>query len=400
MSAPMAVLDFLEEELAGLERKHRRRIARVGTGPQAAHVVVDGREVVSFSSNDYLGLASHPGLREAARAAIERSGVGAGSSRLIAGNFEAHAELERVAAGLLGTESARLFNSGFAANTGLLPVLAGAADQIFSDELNHASIIDGSRLSRATVRVFGHGKLSDLEEMLSGAREGRRVIVTESVFSMDGDLADLVGLREIADRYGAILVVDDAHALGVYGERGAGLIAARGIRTEATVVTLGKALGAYGAIVAGSRSLSEVLWNRARSLVFTTGLPPMIAASAIAAIAIVQGEEGDRRRRDLWARIGQLVSGLAELGIEVAGTSPIVPLLVGGDRDVMSWTSRLLELGIYVQGVRPPTVPEGTARLRVALSAGHSEEDVGRLLAAIRSGLDAGARFVSRGTVP
>jgi 8-amino-7-oxononanoate synthase len=389
----VSALDFLDEELAQLEALHRRRVPRVIAGAQGARVVLDGREVVSFSSNDYLGLAAHPAVAAAARAATERFGVGAGASRLIVGNTEAHEQLERVAAQWLGRPAARLFNSGFAANTGILPVLAGQADQIFSDSLNHASLIDGARLAKASVAVFAHGNLSDLEEMLTRSTARRRIIVTESVFSMDGDVAPLAELRALADRHGAILVVDEAHAVGVFGARGGGVLERDGVVADAAIATLGKGVGVYGAVVAGPRALAEILWNRARPLVFTTGLPPLVCAAATAAIDLIQTDEGARLRSAVWSRIGQLVSGLHDLGIPAAADSPIVPLIVGGDVDVMAWTSRLLERGIYVQGVRPPTVPEGSARLRVTVSAAHSESDIQQLLDALRSGLAAGAKF-------
>lgn len=394
----MSVLDFLDDELAQLEAQHRRRIARVVSGAQGPRVVVDGREVVSFSSNDYLSLASHPLLRAAATEAVERHGVGAGSSRLIVGNSEVHAELERGAAAWLGCEATRLFNSGSAANTGLLPVLAGQGDQIFSDELNHASIIDGCRLSRAQTSVFKHKDLNYLDELLRKSTARRRVVVTESVFSMDGDRADVVALREIATRWEAIFVVDEAHGAGVFGPAGGGILAEQGVTAEATMATLGKALGVYGAVVGGPRALAEILWNRARSLVFTTGIPPAMAAAALAAIRLASGPEGDARRTALRLRIDQLAEGLRGLGLEVSAESPIVPLVIGGDREVMAWTNRLMEQGLYVQGVRPPTVPEGTSRLRIAVTAGHSADDIERLVAAIRAGLAAGARIVSRGT--
>jgi 8-amino-7-oxononanoate synthase len=390
-AGPVSALDFLEEELAQLEAAHRRRGRRTVGGAQGAHVVLDGREVVSFSSNDYLGLAAHPALAEAAGRVLARYGVGAGASRLIVGNSDLHDELERAGAAWLGTGAARLFNSGWAANTGLLPVLAcGASSQIFSDEWNHASVIDGCRLARAPVAVFRHRNLAHLEEMLAETRATRRIIVSESVFSMDGDRADLRMLRQLADRYQAILVIDEAHAAGVLGDEGGGLLRLEGVAADAVVVTLGKAIGSYGALVGGSPALAEVLWNRARSLVYTTGMPPMVAASALAGIAIVRGTEGTRLRLRLRARIEELVAGLRQLGIAARDASAIVPLQVGDDQEVMTWTSRLLEAGIYVQGIRPPTVPEGTARLRVTLSASHSESDVQRLLDAIGKGLAAG----------
>ena len=214
----MSVLDFLDEELALLERQHRRRIPRVVGGAQGARIVLDGREVVSFSSNDYLGLAAHPALGAAARAAIDRFGVGAGASRLIVGNSSLHDELERAAAALLGTEAARLFNSGFAANTGLLPALADRDTEIFSDELNHASLIDGCRMTRCVTSIYRHRDAGHLGELLAASRARRKIIVTESVFSMDGDLCDLPAFRGLADAEGAILVVDEAHATGAFGE--------------------------------------------------------------------------------------------------------------------------------------------------------------------------------------
>jgi len=379
----VSALDFLDEELALLDRQHRRRVPRVVGGAQGARIVLDGREVVSFSSNDYLGLAAHPALAAAAHQAIDRFGVGAGASRLIVGNASVHEELERAAAGLLGTEATRLFNSGFAANTGLLPALAGPDTEIFSDELNHASLIDGARLTRCVVKVFKHLDLSNLTELLKKSTASRRIVVTESIFSMDGDRADLPAFRSLVDSENAILVVDEAHATGLFAG-GGGLLAEHDVGADAVVATLGKGLGAYGAVVGGSRALADVLWNRARPLVFTTGLPPAVAAAAIAAIRIVRGDEGDRLRADLWRRVGQVASGLREMGIEVKADSPIIPIVVGGDEEVMAWTGRLLERGVYVQGVRPPTVPVGTSRLRIAVSAAHSESDVALLLEALR----------------
>jgi 8-amino-7-oxononanoate synthase len=349
--------------------------------------VVDGRQVLSFSSNDYLGLASHPALVEAARDALARYGFGAGSSRLIVGNNRAHVELEQAGAAWLGTPAARMFNSGYAANTGVLPVLAGAGAAIFSDRRNHASMIDGCRLARGSVEVFRSA--SDLEAMLSRSTATRRVIATESVSSMDGDVADLETLRALADEHQAILVVDEAHGVGVFGPRGAGVLEARGVKAEAIIATLGKAAGGYGALIGGSTGLVDLLWNRARPLVFTTGLPPVLAAAATAAVRIIQGPEGEARRLRLWTRVAQLRDGLRAIGLPVEGASPIIPIIVGGDRDVMAWTGRLWEQGIFVQGIRPPTVPEGSARLRIALSADHTEDDVARLVEAL---------CVSRGT--
>lgn len=386
----MSALDFLDEELALLEARHRRRVPRVLGGRQGARIRLDGRDVVSFSSNDYLGLAAHPALVAAAHRALEEYGVGAGASRLIVGNTPAHVALEADVATLVGTRSARVFNSGYAANTGVLPVLAGRGDQIFSDSLNHASIIDGCRLARAELSVYPHGDTGALAEQLASSAARRKVVVTESVFSMDGDVADLAALRAIADAHGAILVVDEAHAVGVFGDGGGGALAAAGVQADVVMATLGKAVGAYGAAVAGPVALSEILWNRARPLVFTTGTPPSVAAAASAGVALIRSPEGAARRRLLWARLRELGDGLRGLGIAAPVSSPIVPVLVGDDRAVMAWTAHLLEHAVFVQGIRPPTVPEGSARLRITVSADHTPEDVQRLLEAMASGLESG----------
>lgn len=386
----MSVLDFLDDELADLTRRDRLRVPRVLRGPQGTHVQLDGRALVSFSSNDYLGLAAHPALRSAAMAELDRSGVGAGASRLIVGNQQAHVELEHALAELFRCEAALLFNSGYAANTGVLPVLAGAPDEIFSDSLNHASIIDGCRLSRARTSVFAHRDLDQLETLLAASTARRKVIVTESIFSMDGDLADLVALRSLADRHGAILMVDEAHAVGVMGQRGGGALEALGIHADVVIGTLGKALGSAGACVCGPASLARLLWNRARSLVFSTAMPASIAAASTAAIRIVRGPEGVTLR-------SRLTRNLSVLGRAVP--SPIVPVLVGEDAEVMRWTGFLMEQGYFVQGIRPPTVPEGTARLRVAVSAAHEVEEVEGLKRLLTEGERVGLR-VSRGTSP
>jgi 8-amino-7-oxononanoate synthase len=353
-----------EDELAALEAAGRRRGRRRVDGPQGPRVILDGREVANFSSNDYLGLASHPALRDAAHDAIARWGVGAGSSRLIVGNGEAHEALEASVAAWLGRPAARLFNSGYAANTGVIPALAGVDDVVLSDELNHASIIDGCRLSRARVMVYRHCDLGHLEELLRAAGGRRRVVVSESLFSMDGDRVDVAALAAVARAHDAMTIVDDAHAVGVLGAQGRGLAVA----ADVVIGTFGKALGSFGAFVAGTEAVAELLWNRARPLVFSTGLPPVVAAAARAAVDLVQTPAGDAMRQDVAVRVGRL-----------GAASHIMPVVVGDDRLVMALTERLLERGIYVQGIRPPTVPEGTARLRVSISAAQPLADVDRL---------------------
>jgi 8-amino-7-oxononanoate synthase len=371
------------DELAELEALGRRRGRRVLETAQGARIRLDGREVVSFSSNDYLGLANHAALREAAHEAIDRWGFGAGASRLIVGNSGAHEELEAAVREWLGRPAARVFGSGYAANTGVIATLAGAGDVIFSDELNHASIIDGCRLSRARVRVFRHRDLAHLEALLREDRGRRRIVVSESLFSMDGDVADVAALVAIARSHGAITIVDDAHAIGAMGAGGQGLA---GPDVDVVIGTFGKALGGAGAFAACSEPVAELLWNRARPLVFSTAMPPVVAAAATAAIRIVRSPDGDAMRHALRQRVELLGRGV----------TAIAPVMVGDDRRVMECTQRLLEAGLFVQGIRPPTVPEGTARLRVALSASLEIEDVLRLRSALDELMEAG--LVPRGT--
>jgi 8-amino-7-oxononanoate synthase len=362
--------DLGADELAELERLGRRRGRRVLESPQGARVRLDGREVVNFSSNDYLGLASHPALRAAAHAAIDRWGVGAGASRLIVGNSEAHEQLEADVRAWLRRPAARIFGSGYAANTGVIATLAGRDDVIFSDELNHASIIDGCRLSRARVRVFRHRDLGHLEAALREERGRRRFVVSETLFSMDGDVADVDGLVALARAHDAIAIVDDAHAIGAWGDGGRGLA---GPGPDVVVGTFGKALGVGGAFAAATEAVAELLWNRARSLVFSTAIPPMVAAAASAAVAWVQSADGDAARQSLQDRIAE-----AKLG-----SRQIAAVVIGDDVRAMECTRRLLEDGLFVQGIRPPTVPEGTARLRVSMTAAHVPEDIARLRGAL-----------------
>lgn len=391
----MSLDDDVRAELDGLEAAHRLRVPRVVDSPQGPRVTLDGIDVLNFASNDYLSLAGDRRLVNAAVAAVEESGVGAGASRLIVGNHRHHDALEREIADWLCVDGVRLFNSGYVANVGVITTLCREGDAVFSDELNHASIIDGCRLSRASVRVFPHRDLAALERMLASAPPSslasgsslpagssprfRRVIISETLFSMDGDLADVAALVALAKRHDAVLVLDEAHALGVLGPEGRGAAAAVGVVPDVLIGTCGKALGAFGAFAATSRAVSDLLWTRARSLVFSTGLPPMVSASVRAAIEIVRGTDGDARRRSLSSRVQLLRSLVPELG--GSAESPIAPLVVGDDRRVMEISGGMLERRVFVQGIRPPTVPEGTARLRVSVSAGHTEEDI-RLLAA------------------
>jgi glycine C-acetyltransferase/8-amino-7-oxononanoate synthase len=349
--------------------------------------MLDGRQVINLSSNNYLGLANHPALAAAAKEAIDRYGCGSGASRLISGNMALHEELEFRLARFKGTEAALVFNSGFQLNTGILSTLAGEGDVIFSDALNHASIIDGCRLSRGQTVVYPHGDLNRLEAALrQSVNSQRRLIVTESIFSMDGDEAPLTQIVELAERHDAMVMVDEAHATGLFGANGAGVVAKLGLsdRVAVQMGTLGKALGGFGAYVAGSRALRELLINRCRSFIFTTALPPAVMAMAIAAVDLVEREP--ERRAVLWDNCRHLSEGLRALGFDTRPpASAILPLIIGDAGACMKLSEQLLERGIFAQGIRPPTVPPGTSRLRITVMATHGREHLDAALNAFRS---------------
>jgi 8-amino-7-oxononanoate synthase len=378
---------FFETELerikdAGLYRRMRRV-----EGDQGPTLSIDGHEIINFSSNNYLGIANHPGLAAAAKTAIDRYGCGSGASRLISGNMTLHEELESQLAEFKGTEAALVFNSGFQANTGVISTLAGEGDAIFSDTLNHASIIDGCRLARAQTLVYAHNDLDQLEAQLKQATGfGRKLIVTESIFSMDGDEAPLTGIVELAEKYGAMVMVDEAHATGVFGASGAGVVQKLGLgdRVAVQMGTLGKAFGGFGAYIAGSAGLRDLLINRCRSFIFTTSLPPAVMAMAIAAIDIVKHEP--ERRDALWQNCDNLKEGLRSLGYRVgASEGPILPLIIGDANECMRFSEHLLEKGVFAQGIRPPTVPPGTSRLRITLMATHTREQIEHALDAFEA---------------
>lgn len=370
----MSLDEDARAELAALEAAHRLRVPRVIDGRQGPTLTIDGREVVSLASNDYLSLAGDRRIAAAAMAALERDGVGAGASRLITGTQRAHVELEAQVGEWLRCDGVRLFNAGYAANVGVITTIAGAGDRVFSDELNHASIIDGCRLSRASVEVFPHRDLAALEAALSIGGGRRRIVITESLFSMDGDIADLEALAALCKKYEAALIVDEAHAIGAHGDEGRGLCAAVGVVPDVLVGTFGKAIGTFGAFAATTKAIADLLWNRARSFVFSTALPPSIPAATSAAIEIVRGGEGDDRRRSLASHARLFRELVPAAG--GAGASAIAPIMVGDDREVMRISGELLAAGVFVQGIRPPTVPAGTARLRVSLNAGHTTQQL------------------------
>ncbi|KPK17115.1 MAG: hypothetical protein AMJ62_02540 [Myxococcales bacterium SG8_38] len=361
-----------ELEAAGL----RRSPVRI-SGPQGPEILIDGRSVLCLCSNNYLGLAAHPVLAAAARAAVLTEGIGSAASRLVTGTMDAHEEAESAFAHFVGAPAAILFSSGYDANVGTIQALVGPGDAVFSDALNHASLIDGCRLSRAEVHVYAHRDPGHLESLLRRhrGRAKRALIVTDSLFSMDGVAAPLPPIAELAKSFEAGLLVDEAHALGVMGPSGRGLAAAHGVEPDALIGTLGKSFGTAGAFVAGSEALVSLVRSRARSFVFSTAPPPMIARAALAALTVVR--EADEGRRSLLAHAGRLRTELRALGFEVPwGESQIVPVLVGHNDRAMLLSAQLLERGVFVQGIRPPTVPAGTARLRVTPMATHRPDHI------------------------
>lgn len=374
----------MKSELAGalkrISSQGRYRCLQEIEAVRGPIIQIDGRELVNFSSNDYLGLATHPKLIEAAQAATAEWGAGSGASRLISGNLEIHEALERDIANWKRTESSLLFNSGYHANIGAIPALAGEGDVILSDALNHASLIDGCRLSRAETRVFAHNDMDALESLLKAAQpQGRRFIVTEAVFSMDGDRAPLNDMLALADRYDAWVYLDEAHAVGVLGKTGAGLVEEFGIAAKfcnrlIQMGTLGKALGSFGAYVAGPSELREFLVNTARSFIFTTALPAGVAAAARRAIEILRADPEPQHR--LWENIRYFYQ-LARASFPIGEPqSAIIPIVIGGESEAVRASLRLREAGYFIQAIRPPTVPAGTSRLRLTLSAGHQKNDI------------------------
>ncbi|MDQ2732493.1 MAG: 8-amino-7-oxononanoate synthase [Armatimonadota bacterium] len=361
----------LSEELAEWRRGGLTRSLRALKESSGVHVLLDGRPVLSLGSNNYLGLANHPEVRAAAVACIERVGLGSGGARLTTGNYPEHGALERELADWQGTEDAMLFESGYAANIGVIPALLGRGDLILSDSLNHASLIDGCRLSRAEVRVYGHRDVETAAALLNDRAAFRRcAIVTDGVFSMDGDLAPLPELCTLAERQGAFLIVDDAHGGGVLGPEGAGTISLPGVdgRVAVRIGTMSKALGASGGFAAGSRALCEYLRHRARSFVYSTAPPPAVAAGALAALRLTR--QGDALREKLHDNAEWLRSVFRLHGWTVPdGQTAIIPVMVGDAAAAVLASERLLAAGVLVPAIRPPTVPRGSARLRVTASA-------------------------------
>jgi glycine C-acetyltransferase len=386
-------LAFLEDEVAALKERHLYRDLRVMSSAQGPIVSVDGRRLISLSSNDYLGLTHHPRLRDAALEAVRAFGVGSGAVRTIAGTMQMHEDLERELAAFKGTEAVLTFQSGFTANTGVIPTITGETDLIVSDSLNHASIIDGMRLSKAPRKVYPHADVAALrailEEASSGGREGTGepyrliLVVTDGVFSMDGDIAPLPGIVEAAEAAGAAVFVDDAHASGVLGEAGRGSVDHFGLhgRVAIQVGTLSKAVGALGGYVAGSRALREILTQRARPFLFSTSHPPSVVAACRAALSVMQ-EEPELHAR-LWANTRRFKAELARLGFDTGRSeTPITPVMMGDPETAMRFSDRLLGEGVFAQPVVYPTVAIDLARIRTIVTAAHADQQLDTALEA------------------
>jgi 8-amino-7-oxononanoate synthase len=381
---------ILEAELASLAAGDRLRACPALDGPSrqrpksSAVDASDERpgQLISFSSNDYLGLASHPEVLAAAIETAAREGFGAGAARLVSGDLPAHRALEADLATLVERPAALLFPTGYQANLGVVTALAGPSDLIASDAANHASLIDGCRLSRATVAIFSHADAASAAQALS--RPGtfrRRFLVTESLFSMDGDAAPLAALAEIAAAHDAVFVVDEAHALGVLGPGGRGLCVEAGVVPDVLVGTLGKAFGAAGGFATGARALCDYLINRSRTFIFTTAAPPPVAGAARAALRLATGPIGDQRRSRLRASQSRFIERLQ--GKIAATPGPILPVILGADARALAAADHLRRRGFLVPAIRPPTVPEGTARLRLTFSSEHTDQEIDALAAVL-----------------
>lgn len=385
-------LQALPQQLAALDAQQLRRTRRTAAPLQGAHITVNGQPMLQFCSNDYLGLASHPALIEAARSAALQFGVGAGGSPMVSGHSTANAALELALADFLQLPRALYFYAGFATNASVIPALVGAGDAIFSDALNHASLIDGCRLSRASIQRYAHADLNALEALLAQSTSSRKLVVSDAVFSMDGDVADIPGLLALCERYDALLMLDDAHGLGIRGPQGRGSLAAAGLTGANAsprvlyMTTLSKSAGVAGGVVAGSDALVEWLLQTTRSYTFATAAPALLASALQTSLQVM--EQSDDLRTQLQARIAQLRTGLAPLLTRTGwrllpSDTPIQALVIGGNAAALQLMEGLRQRGLWVPAIRPPTVPAGTARLRIALSAVHTSADIDVLLQAL-----------------
>ncbi len=371
------------EKLEILKKENLLRYITDRDSEQGPGIVISGKEYINFASNDYLGLAGHPYIKEKAKNAIDFYGFGAGASRLLGGGCALHKELEERTALFKCTEASLVFNSGYAANAGILPSIADKDFTIFSDELNHASIIDGCRLSGAKLYIYRHKDLSHLGELIEKGSSEKKLVVTDTVFSMGGDIAPLKGIYEICRNNGALLYIDDAHGTGVLGN-GKGALSHFQIRPEPWIIQMGtfsKALGSYGAFVAGSSAVIQWILNTARSFVFSTALPPCIVAGSLAGLELVEHDSGPLLK--LRSNREKLANGLSALGFDIMGSeTPIIPIKTGTIKDTLRISRRLFEKGIYAPAIRPPTVK--TPRIRITVTAAHTDEDIERLIEALK----------------
>src|SRR5499425_793793 len=386
-------LSFLTDQLDELKAKGTHFKLRVLEDEQAAECTFDGKKVINLASNNYLGLTTHPKLREAALEATRKYGVGSGAVRTVAGTMRIHMELEEKIARFKNVEACVVFQSGFAANAGTVSAILGKEDFIISDELNHASIIDGARLSRAKILVFRHKDVAHAEEQLASVKNqpGHKLVITDGVFSMDGDIGPLPGLCEVAEKYGAIMMVDDAHSSGVLGRNGRGTVDHFGVhgRVDIQVGTLSKAIGSLGGYVCGTRDLIDFLYHRGRPFLFSTSHPPSVAATCIAAFDVLE-QEPERMER-LWENTRYWKKELGGLGFNIGGVNtpasetPITPIIIGDGKLTMDFSKELFKEGLFATGIAFPTVPEGKARIRTIMTATHTKDELEKALGVLKT---------------
>src|SRR3989338_3790429 len=375
-----------QQELDELEESGLRRRLRDVTSANGPRIVIGGKELVNLCSNNYLGLANHPALKKAAQGAAEKYGTGAGASRFVSGNNILYKELEEKLARFKKTDAALVYGSGYLANLGIISALVNKDDVVFSDKLNHASIIDGIILSRAECKRYPHKDTRALKELLKGAgKYKRRLIITDALFSMDGDLAPIPDLAKIAKEYDCMLMIDEAHSSGVFGKNGRGALEHFGLEGKVDIVmgTLSKALGGYGGFVCAKNEIIDYLINKSRVLVYSTALPASVLASATKALELI--EMAPSLRDDLWRNVSFLKKGLTDIGFDAAGSeSQIIQIIIGDNRKTVEASKKLFEEGVFVQAIRPPSVPEGTARLRVSVMATHTRGDLEKVIDVFR----------------
>jgi len=380
--------DFSKELKSLRDRNLLRKLICIKSS-ENSHIVSEGRVYANFSSNDYLSLSAHPDIVKAAISALKKYGFGSGASRLLSGTYDSHMRLEERIAKFKKTQAALVFNTGYAANTGIIPAIAGAGDIMFSDELNHASIVDGTRLSKADVKIYRHRDVNHLESLIKKSardKHARRLVITDTVFSMDGDIAPLKDIVWLCDKYDAMLMIDDAHGTGVLGKTGRGGLEHFGMKADNIIQmgTLSKAAGCCGAFVAGNKNLIHLLINRARSFIYSTSLPPAVCMGGIKAIDIIDSKSMNLRKQ-LWKNRLQLYEGLKSLGYDTMDSeTPIIPVMAGDEKTALTLGRHLYKNKIFTPAIRPPTVPEGKCRIRFSVTAGHRSEDIDHVLESLR----------------